>query len=146
MSNAEFRRNYAKYLAKAGGKAETVVRKTALQLQSEMISLSPVDTGRFKGNWVAGVGAVNKSTGDAKDTTPLSQFDPGKSYAATQTVLQAWKPGQMIYLTNSMPYGSVLEYGRADGSPGSKQAPNGMVRLTVQNYSQAVAKAVAEVK
>lgn len=146
MSNAEFRRDYAKYLAKAGGKAETVVRKTGLQLQTEMVVLSPVDEGRFKGGWVASIGTINTSISDTKDTTPLGQFDPGKSYAATQTVLQAWKPGQMIYLTNSMPYGSVLEYGRADGSPGSKQAPNGMVRLTVQNYSQAVAKAVAEVK
>jgi hypothetical protein len=34
MSNANFKENYARLLKKAGDKAELVVRKTAIELQS----------------------------------------------------------------------------------------------------------------
>lgn len=146
MSNAAFKQNFAKLLAQAGNKADLVVRKTALELQSMMIEESPVDSGRFKGNWQAGVSATNSGINSPEDTTPFGEKDEGKSYAYTQNALKGWKAGQTIYLTNSLPYARVLEYGRANGKPGSMQAPGGMVRLAVQNYSQALAKAVSEIK
>ena len=55
-------------------------------------------------------------------------------------VLDQWTPGQTINLTNSMPYAKKLE----DGS--STQAPSGVVRLAVQAYGDALAKAVSELK
>lgn len=125
-----FRVNYARLLERAGSRAEAVVRKTALELQSMMIERSPVDTGRFKGNWQAGIGIVNLSTSDTGND----------ALGRTATVLEGWKPGQTIMLTNSMPYARRLETGW------SKQAPAGMVRLSVQNYSRAIAKAVSELK
>ena len=131
MSNAAFKRDFAALLAKAGGKAVLVVRKTALDLQSQMIDMSPVLTGRFKGNWQAGVGGVNTDTSAAAGSDAKGR---------TAVVLEGWKPGQTIYLTNSLPYARPLEYGH------SQQAPGGMVRLTVQNYSEALARAVLEVK
>lgn len=137
MSNANFKINFAKLLAAAGAKAEMVVRKTALELQSQMIDRSPVDTGRFKGNWNAAAGAVDASTSAVAANDALGR---------SATVLQGWKPGQTIFLTNSLPYARVLEYGRANGSPGSLQAPAGVVRLTVQGYASALAKAVSEIK
>ncbi len=131
MSNAVFRANFAKLLAKAGDKADMVVRRTALELQSMMIERAPVDTGRFKGNFQAGVGAANTDTSAA----------PGSdAKGRTATTLQGWKPGQTIFLTNSLVYARRLENGW------SKQAPSGFVRLTVQNYSRALAKAVSELK
>lgn len=131
MKNDQFRRNFAALLKRAGDKADLVVRKTALDLQSSMISMSPVDTGRFKGNWQCGVGALNTD-----NTAPAGADAQGKTAAA----LQGWKAGQTIWLTNSMPYARRLEYGW------SQQAPGGMVRLTVQAYGQALKKAVAELK
>lgn len=131
MSNADFKQNFAKLLEKAGNKAELVVRKTALELQSSMIAMSPVDSGRFRSNWMAGVGVANTDTGAAPGTDALGR---------TGAVLTGWRPGQTILLTNSLSYGRKLEAGS------SKQAPSGFVRLTVQNYSAALAKAVAELK
>lgn len=120
-----------KLCKRAGDKAEMVVRKTALELQSGMIERSPVDTGRFKSNFQCGIGAINADTSAA----------PGSdAEGRTNTVLQGWKQGQTIWLTNSLPYAKRLEDGW------SKQAPAGMVRLTVQNYSQALAKAVRSIK
>jgi len=118
----------------AGDKAELVVRKAALGLGGQMVDRSPVDTGRFKSNWMTGIGAMDSSTTTAAD----------RSGQASRTKLQAqiavWKPGQTIWITNNMPYAYRLENGY------SKQAPGGMVRLAVQNYAQAVAKAAREVK
>lgn len=131
MNNDEFRRDFGAMLARAGEKADLVVKKTALELQSSMISMSPVDTGRFKGNWQAGIGGVNP----AIDSPPNSD-----AVGRTAVTLDGWKAGQTIYLTNSLPYAKRLEHGW------SKQAPAGMVRLTVQNYARALAKAVQEVK
>lgn len=134
MSNAAFKRHFAALLKKAGDKAEIVVRKTALELQGGMIEMSPVDTGRFKGNFQCGIGAVNAYTESAEDKTGASAI------GRTRAAMSGWKPGQTIMLTNSLPYARRLEYGW------SNQAPGGMVRLTVQNYSRALAKAVASTK
>lgn len=131
MQNSIFKKNFAALLAKAGDKAALVVRKTALDLQGQMIEMSPVDTGRFKGNWQAGVGGVNTDTSAAAGSDAKGR---------TAVVLEGWKPGQTIYLTNSLSYARPLEYGH------SKQAPGGVVRLTAQRYSEAVARAVQEVK
>lgn len=120
-----------KLCKRAGDKAEMVVRKTALELQSGMISMSPVLTGRFKSNWTCGVGAVNTDTSAAPRTDAEGR---------TRTVLEGWKPGQTIFLTNSLVYARRLEAGW------SQQAPAGMVRLTVQSYAQALKTAVESIK
>lgn len=118
----------------AGDKAELVVRKAALDLGGQMVDRSPVDTGRFKSNWMTGIGAMDSSTTTAAD--PSGQ----PSRTKLQAQVAGWKPGQTIWITSSLPYAYRLEHGY------SKQAPGGMVRLAVQNYAQAVAKAAREVK
>ena len=161
MANEKFKADFAKLLAKAGDKAALVVRKTALELQSMMVESSPVGNptlwlslrpntnlktgrvqtelkppagyvgGRFKANWQPGVGAINQDTSSAIGDDANER---------TRIALESWKPGQTIYLTNSMDYSRELERGH------STQAPYGMVRLAVQRYSEAVAKAAAQIK
>ena len=130
-----FAADLARLCEAAGDKAELVVRKAALDLGGQLLDRSPVDTGRFKNNWATSVNGMSTATGAGADT----------SAAAARTMLEAqvasWKPGQTIWITNSLPYAYRLEY---DGW--SKQAPGGMVRLAVQNYAQAVAKAARELK
>lgn len=118
----------------AEDKAELVVRKTALDLGGQMVDRSPVDTGRFKSNWMTGVGVMDSSTTTAAD--PSGQ----PSRTKLQAQVASWKPGQTIWITNHLPYAYRLEHGY------SKQAPGGMVRLAVQDYANAVAKAAREVK
>lgn len=130
MSNEAFKAAFAKVLAKAGAKAELVVRKSMLDLQGAMIEASPVDTGRFKSNWQAGIGSINSGVSDT-----------GDALGRTSAVLQGWKPGQTVWLTNSLPYAYRLEY-----QSWSKQAPQGMVRIAVQNFQSYIQKAASSVK
>ena len=120
----------------AGDKAELVVRRAALDLGGQMIDRSPVDSGRFKSNWMV-------ATGAALDASTAAGGDPSgsASRARLQSKLEGWKPGQTTWISNSLPYAYRLEY-----EGWSQQAPGGMVRLAVQNYAAAVAKAAREVK
>lgn len=129
--NSAFKANFSALLKAAGDKTEQVVRRTAIELQSELVSRSPVDTGRFRSNWNCGIGAVLETT---------TQSTANEAVAKTSNALKRWRAGQSIYLTNSLPYAKPLEYGH------SSQAPMGMVRLTVTGYSLALQRAVSITK
>ena len=131
MSNAEFKRNFSALLKRVGDKAELVTRKVAIELQTSMILKSPVDTGRFRANWQCGIGTVD---------TSISEPIGSDAKVRTITELQGWKSGQTIFLPNSSPYSRRLEHGW------SKQAPTGMVKLSVQEYGRYLKKVVSELK
>jgi hypothetical protein len=129
-----FSRDLALFVQRAKANQDLVLRKVCLDLFKSLSVKSPVDTGRFRGNWQVGVGSMNGDTS--------SPVDPGgeQSISRAEGALANVKVGGVIYLTNSLPYAQRLEYGH------SKQAPAGMVRLTVQEYGLYLAKAVAELK
>jgi hypothetical protein len=134
MSNEKFKRDFAKILARAGGKADQVIRKVVLDVGKAIINRSPVDTGRFRGNWNYASVSINTSTSGGADKTGSSAL------ARIQAGLTGWATGQTIYITNSLPYAVRLENGW------SQQAPSGMVRLTVVEFRQYIAKAAREVR
>jgi hypothetical protein len=98
------------------------------------IDLSPVRTGRFRGNWFPSVGQMLVRVTDDVDKTGE------KTFALGRVALSQWVPGDTIYITNSLPYAERLEYGW------SKQAPAGVVRLTVQSFNEFINKAAEELR
>lgn len=130
MSNDAFKRRFSALLARSKLKAETAVRKAALDLGSQMVLLSPVDTGRFRGTWVYGNAAMPTDVHETVDKTGESSLGRIREGLAT------WTPGQTIYMVNNLPYSRRLEHGW------SQQAPSGMVKLTVKNYSRYLAQAL----
>lgn len=146
-NNDAFKRQFSKLLKQAGDKTDDLVRRSASELISRMFFRSPVGNpslwkdpsaappgytgGRFRANWQVGLGAINTDT-SAK---------PGAdAEGRAKIVLAGWKPGQTIFLTNSLPYSKKIEHGH------STQAPVGVVKLTVQDFREAVAKAAREVR
>lgn len=116
-------------------KAMIIIPKVMLDLGGQMVDRSPVDTGRFKSNWMLGLDAMDGATGAAAESSG------GSSKTRIAAKLATWKPGQEIWITNSLPYAYRLEY-----KGWSKQAPGGMVRLALQDTQNAVAKAAREVR
>jgi hypothetical protein len=126
-----------------------VVKKTALDMQSAMVLRAPVgETGRLRANFQCGIGRINVSTDRAGGSNPLPD---------TQSTLSRWSPGQTIYLTNSIRYAVVAEYGLYGKPPGSangpktiagysSQAVGGFVRLTVQDFRPILDKAIKAVR
>ncbi len=81
------------------------------------------------------------STGVADKSQPEgADKSDARALAVLNEKVAGWKPGQTIWILNSLPYAKRLEYGW------SKQAPGGMVRLAVQNYSQTIKKVADQVR
>lgn len=135
MANETFGLDIARFVEKAKAAPEQVVRKVGLDLASRVVLRSPVDTGRFRANWNVAFGRVDTLTTLSTDKTG------GKTIERVRVQLNGWQPGQDIYLTNSLPYAIPLEYGHS-----KKQAPLGMVRITVTEFQTFVDAAASEVR
>lgn len=129
-----FQADVKKFADKTKLSMDTVVRKVVIDLGQSLVRLSPVDTGRFRGNWMIGVGSPNAATIEAVDPTGST------SMARITTAAGGLRAGGVVYITNSLPYARRLEYGW------SQQAPQGMVRLTVANYQQYLERVVRSLR
>ena len=128
-----FELDIQEFVEKAKGNIDLVIRKIALDLFRRVIMKSPVDTGRFKGNWQVAIGSIPAGVLAIDDKTGTATISK-----MTAAVL-GLKAGQVIYLVNNLEYARPLEYGH------SKQAPAGVVRTTLQEFPQVVSKAASEV-
>lgn len=118
-----------KLAAKAGADIERVGRKVTFELFNALQLRSPVDTGRFRGNWQISSGA------------PASGVMPTTDQSGTGAAAEAAKAltiplGGTVYFVNNLPYAQRLEYGW------SQQAPQGMVRLTMREFRGYVQRAL----
>ncbi|WP_085731201.1 MULTISPECIES: hypothetical protein [unclassified Pseudomonas] len=86
--------------------------------------------GRFRGNWQFSIGAPAEGE--------LDQVDPagGVTLAKLRLQVEQLTIGQTAYIVNNLPYAVPLEYGH------SKQAPGGMVRITLARFQQIVDAAI----
>lgn len=132
-ANDDFRRKFNAFVERAKGNQDLVVRKVALDLMTSLVMKSPVDTGRFRGNWQVQYSLTPR-------TLELVDRTGAATLASAQMDLSAFSIGRMLYLVNHLPYAVPLEYGH------SKQAPAGMVRITVTEFDQFLTRAVGEVK
>jgi hypothetical protein len=124
----------SEFARKAGRNADLVVQKVAVDILARVVRRSPVDTGRFRSNWQVTIGAP------ATGTLPTEDKSGNVAIAAGQQALASFQVGPAVFITNNLPYGPRLEY-----EGWSKQAPAGMVRVTVAEYESLIRKAIGEV-
>lgn len=113
-TNDKFRASFAKRIVKAKAKPELFIKKLLVDIDGSLVAKSPVDTGRFRANWMIGNGAIDSQT--------FERFDAPNNAIRINTININ---GQIIYITNSLPYARRLENGY------SQQAPAGFVRITL---------------
>lgn len=136
-----FSKDVATWAKKANGKVDARTRAIITALFSSIITSTPVDTGRARGNWQTSVSTPITGTTERED--------PSGASAIAEVVSKQGGAGKVTFLTNNLPYIQVLEYGgypdpvekgtyvkgegfeiRSEGGF-SKQAPNGMVRVNM---------------
>ena len=110
-----------------------VVKETVRDLGNQMIDNSPVKSGQFKNNWKGSVGAIDTDASAEADTSGAV------SKASIEAALENWKPGETVFVSNSLPYARRIETGW------SGAAPAGVVAVTMASAEQAVKRAVAKV-
>ncbi len=126
--------NDLKEFAKATNRTITeVLEGVVTELAVRVVQRSPVDTGKFRGNWQIGDGGPDTRVDSEFDKQALGSAPSAGSFARWQDQLEGVLPGTVIYITNSLPYARRLEY---EGY--SKQAPEGMVRVTLTEYASII--------
>ena len=121
---ARFSMDVAAWAQKVGLSLDVTVRKVSLDLLGRIQQKTPVDTGMLRANFFLGVGT---RPDDTRQST-----NAGEAMADAATVAEGVHAGDVLYITNNLPYAMVIEEGS------SKQAPHGMVRTTAQEYTDAV--------
>jgi len=110
-------------------KVNEAVQKIADDAAQTLIVSSPVDTGRFRGNWLAANETVNGNTNQSGQ--------PGASFGMTMTAreqanvraIKKAKAGKDIFISNNLVYAESLEAGR------SKMAPGGVLFVGVMRVA-----------
>lgn len=142
-----FSKQMRKWADKTGASVDQVARASLFQLSGSIIKRNPVgdpDTwesppppgyigGTSRGNWFASINAPVTTP----DYTVLDN-NGDKTISKANVVIQD-AIGEVFYLTNNMPYIGRLEY-----EGWSLQAPNGMVRISLAEFEQALKKAVSD--
>jgi hypothetical protein len=125
----QFKRDSATaWAAENGRKAPS--QRTLLK-QFPMRSVGGYVGGRFRANWDYGLDSAPGAQYDVTDKTPATSMNRVEG-----GLKGAKMAGHVHYIANNLPYAQRLEDGH------SRQAPNGMVGLTVQRFDAIVSAAV----
>jgi len=136
-----FSAELGQFKVSATAKTDAYVRAVTQSLFNSIVLSSPVDTGRFRGNWQISM--------SAPVTSEVDRLDPSGATVMAEIAAGIGPAGGKAYLTNNLPYAEVIEFG---GYPDpvkqgswvkgkgwviksiagfSKQAPAGMVRVNM---------------
>lgn len=137
-----FSLDISRFVEKAKGNLILVIQKVELDLLVRVVRMTPVDSGRARGNWMVEHGSPPKGehypeTGDEKKSQAERKSQRFAIDAGTAKIEET-EPGGYLYIVNNVPYIIELEDGR------STQAPAGMLRVTLRNYPGIVEQAASE--
>ena len=97
--------------------APKFIRKIALDLLRKVTMKSPVDTGRFRANWMVGIGGADETTTDSTVNDAMMRGS---------IILSAYRDLKQIHPSNNLSYAAALEHGH------SMQASLGVAEIPVE--------------
>lgn len=105
-------------------------KKIVLEALKRLVMKTPVDTGRARGNWQVTIGRSATAAIEAVDKAG------GETIKKGLAAIAALPPYQVVWISNNVDYIEFLEEGN------SRQAPEGMMSLTVEELKIMFSKAV----
>lgn len=143
-----FALDLAKFAEKAKERADEAVGAVVVGIAAELDRRSPVGDaiywkhpapkgyvgGHFRANWQLAIGSMPNGEVPGVDPTGAS------AQARIMAAIPDEASGLVYYIANNVPYAQRIEYGW------SRQAPEGLVGLTVLKFREIVENAVAEAK
>jgi len=144
VARGSFEDQLRAFQVKTERKMTQLGRKVALELFRRVIYKTPVDTGRARANWQVTIGGI------ANGTLEVDDKSGGATMSKATAASAGFKAGDIIYLTNNLPYIMKLEEGGYPDGPKtvggfSRKAPAGMVALTVQEFAKVVNQISVEI-
>lgn len=131
MRNGAFARQVRLLGEQAMAKSDKVRKQIAAEAMGQVVLASPIDTGRFAGNWQVSAGSP-KSGQLERTGTELVMGEVRQTVAASSGDGSLW-------LVNNLPYAAKLEF---EGH--SQQAPNGMIGPMMANLPAIIKAAMNE--
>ena len=126
MSAREFSLQIDRSLDLVDDEINDVIQVIGMYCLRGIVQKSPVDTGRFRGNWIVSTGSPDLRTKAQTDKSGSASINEGANKISSFD----FKKQSTVYIQNNLPYANRLENGW------SKQAPKGMVSITVNNANQ----------
>lgn len=120
--------------AKMRRRLDKLAQGLFLEADRRIVMRTPVRTGRARGNWMLSEGAPAGATRERLDPTGESAIAEGVAYS------KEIKIGGVFFIVNSLPYIYALEHGS------SKQAPQGMARLTADEIQALADNLIEQIK
>lgn len=118
----------------AKGDMGKAARACFLEIYTRILIRSPVDTGRFRGNWMIGMDA-------APDGFYVEKLNkPGAIDPEQVEKIAGYRLGATVSYRNNLPYSVALENGH------SGQAPAGVVKVTIVDFGGITAAAVRKAR
>ncbi len=118
---AQFSRRMAFLSKKFGKNTEKAIKRAAIAADDTVVTMTPVDTGRARANWI--VSFRKPSTAKLKGTDKSGSGTQAKGLA----VINRWTVvAGPIFITNNLPYIVSLDEGS------SRKAPEGMSAAAIQ--------------
>ena len=121
-----FSGDIARFAKETGQATEAVFRGTTLDMVSRIIRRTPVQDGFLRGAWQTNINSLDTSIPGVADKSGDATIRN-----ANETIARA-KIGDVIYLSNNLPYALAIEDGHSD------QRPQGMVKVTVAEFERMV--------
>lgn len=112
---AEFRRLFA-------AENDEIMRDATTRVSNSLVRLSPVDEGEFVADWDVKIGGWPADSDQAPDPKKRT------TRARLSEIIKQVKYGLSVFFENDDPVATRLEFGY------SKQAPQGVVRLTTRRW------------
>lgn len=101
-------------------KMDLHARGLLFSIFADTIKATPRKSGRLANNWFTSIGAV--------DTSVRSKGGNQSVNNVTEMLNKKFELGDTVYFSNNLPYAMAIEFGHS-----KKQAPKGMLRISVRN-------------
>jgi len=121
----EFINEIDDFVASIPDKVTTLQKKIVLEALRRVVLKTPVDTGRARANWQVTIAKPATSVIDN-----FSELSDGAVIEKGLVAIAELPPYQIVFVSNNVNYIEFLEEGS------SKQAPEGMAALTIEELRQ----------
>lgn len=115
----------SKFTVNTLDRADKERRAICSEVLTSVVMMTPVDTGRARGNWQVSANTAKYSE--------IDRTSKNWSSVVANELQNIGKLGDTVHITNNLPYIERLEYGY------SGQAPEGMVRKTLARIRALIA-------
>lgn len=132
----EFTANVDRWINQVDQGLDDIVQEMLRAVHHDLVMGSPVDTGRFRGNWQVTFDRIPLYSVNRYDKDGNSTIAEGNAVIAT--LGQRGAAVTSVYFSNMLIYANSLEYGH------SKQAPNGVVGIVALRLRSYFANAVKQ--